>query len=98
VYGDPCLSPCQSPYLRKPALALALSPFLSPSKTKSQEEPSTSRYLKKKEKKMSIFSLSSKHRLEITLTISFLFFAAELSVGFYTKSLALVADAFHYVS
>ncbi|KFY02782.1 hypothetical protein V490_00404, partial [Pseudogymnoascus sp. VKM F-3557] len=31
-------------------------------------------------------------------SISFSFFAAEISVGFYTHSLALVADAFHYMN
>lgn len=30
--------------------------------------------------------------------ISFSFFVAEISVGFYTRSLALVADAFHYMN
>jgi hypothetical protein len=36
-------------------------------------------------------------RLRAVIAISFCFFVAEISVGFYTKSLALVADAFHYV-
>lgn len=43
------------------------------------------------------FELSRKNRLRAVITISFAFFLAELSLGFYTKSLALVADAFHYV-
>lgn len=34
----------------------------------------------------------------IIIGISFSFFAAEISVGFYTHSLALVADAFHYMN
>lgn len=44
------------------------------------------------------FQLSRKNRLRAVIAISFCFFLAEISVGFYTKSLALVADAFHYVS
>jgi zinc transporter 1 len=43
------------------------------------------------------FALSRKNRLRAVIAISFCFFLAEISVGFYTKSLALVADAFHYV-
>lgn len=43
------------------------------------------------------FQVSRKTRLRAVIAISFCFFAAEISVGFYTKSLALVADAFHYV-
>jgi len=34
----------------------------------------------------------------IIIGISFSFFVAEISVGFYTHSLALVADAFHYMN
>ncbi|KAK7439358.1 hypothetical protein VKT23_017583 [Stygiomarasmius scandens] len=37
-------------------------------------------------------------RLGIVLAISLTFFAAEIAVGFKTKSLALVADAFHYLN
>merc|ERR1712098_171402 len=42
--------------------------------------------------------LSRSQRLMIIIGISFSFFVAELSVGFYTHSLALVADAFHYMN
>lgn len=48
--------------------------------------------------KHSRFSITRKTRLRAVIAISFSFFLAEISVGFYTKSLALVADAFHYVS
>jgi len=34
----------------------------------------------------------------IIIGISFAFFVAEISVGFYTRSLALIADAFHYLN
>ncbi|CAG8237899.1 unnamed protein product [Penicillium salamii] len=37
-------------------------------------------------------------RLQLVISISFCFFIAEISVGFYTRSLALVADAFHYLN
>ena len=47
--------------------------------------------------KHSRFQISRKARLRAVIAISFSFFLAEISVGFYTKSLALVADAFHYV-
>jgi len=43
------------------------------------------------------FQLSRKTRLQAVIAISFCFFLGEITVGFYTKSLALVADAFHYV-
>jgi zinc transporter 1 len=43
------------------------------------------------------FELARKTRLRAVIGISFCFFLAEISVGFYTGSLALVADAFHYV-
>jgi zinc transporter 1 len=43
------------------------------------------------------FQISRKKRLSAVIAISFCFFLAEITVGFYTKSLALVADAFHYV-
>ncbi|CBY02394.1 hypothetical protein IAQ61_006982 [Plenodomus lingam] len=42
--------------------------------------------------------LSRKTRLRAVIAISFCFFVAEIAVGFYTKSLALVADAFHYLN
>ncbi|QSZ33542.1 hypothetical protein DSL72_005110 [Monilinia vaccinii-corymbosi] len=43
-------------------------------------------------------ALSKAQRLTIVICISTSFFVAELSIGFYTKSLALVADAFHYLN
>ncbi|KAL5595813.1 hypothetical protein FOVSG1_009502 [Fusarium oxysporum f. sp. vasinfectum] len=42
--------------------------------------------------------ITKKQRLIATICISFSFFAAELAVGFYTHSIALIADAFHYLS
>ncbi|EED16115.1 cation diffusion facilitator family metal ion transporter, putative [Talaromyces stipitatus ATCC 10500] len=42
--------------------------------------------------------LNQSQRLELVISISLCFFIAEISVGFYTKSLALVADAFHYLN
>ncbi|KAF5659262.1 zinc cadmium resistance [Fusarium heterosporum] len=42
--------------------------------------------------------VTKKQRLIATICISFSFFAAELAVGFYTHSIALIADAFHYLS
>ncbi|KAH7081459.1 cation efflux family-domain-containing protein [Paraphoma chrysanthemicola] len=48
--------------------------------------------------KHSRFQLERKTRLWAVIIISFSFFLAEISVGFYTKSLALVADAFHYLN
>ncbi|QSS51341.1 metal ion resistance protein/transporter (Zrc1), cation efflux system protein czcD [Histoplasma capsulatum var. duboisii H88] len=47
---------------------------------------------------MSLFTLSRASRLSIIIAISFTFFVVEISVGFYTRSLALVADAFHYLN
>lgn len=44
------------------------------------------------------FSLSKKARLSIIIAISMSFFIAEITVAFKTRSLALLADAFHYVS
>ncbi|KAF2469259.1 cation efflux protein [Lindgomyces ingoldianus] len=44
------------------------------------------------------FQLSRKTRLRAVIAISFLFFVAEISTGFYTRSLALIADAFHYLN
>jgi len=41
--------------------------------------------------------VSQAQRLQLVICISLCFFIAEISVGFYTRSLALVADAFHYV-
>ncbi|KAI3397775.1 hypothetical protein diail_10428 [Diaporthe ilicicola] len=43
-------------------------------------------------------SLSPKTRLIITISISFAFFVAEITVAFKTRSLALLADAFHYMN
>ncbi|KAK9546890.1 hypothetical protein V6Z77_009117 [Aspergillus fumigatus] len=42
--------------------------------------------------------LEREHRLILVISISASFFLAEIAVGFYTRSLALVADAFHYLS
>ncbi|KAL1582282.1 hypothetical protein WHR41_09164 [Cladosporium halotolerans] len=42
--------------------------------------------------------LSRSRKLMIVIAISLAFFLAEISVGFYTGSLALVADAFHYLN
>ncbi|KAJ5238363.1 hypothetical protein N7468_002982 [Penicillium chermesinum] len=42
--------------------------------------------------------LTQSQRLQLVISISFCFFVAEISVGFYTHSLALVADAFHYLN
>ncbi|KAH7115842.1 cation efflux protein [Dendryphion nanum] len=42
--------------------------------------------------------ISRKNRLRAVIAISFCFFLAEISTGFYTKSLALIADAFHYLN
>ncbi|KAF2631513.1 cation efflux protein [Macroventuria anomochaeta] len=44
------------------------------------------------------FKVSRKTRLRAVIAISFCFFVAEISVGFYTHSIALVADAFHYLN
>ncbi|KAF2179413.1 cation efflux system protein czcD [Zopfia rhizophila CBS 207.26] len=44
------------------------------------------------------FKLSRKQRLRSIIAISFAFFIAEISTGFYTRSLALIADAFHYLN
>jgi solute carrier family 30 (zinc transporter), member 1 len=45
----------------------------------------------------SSFNLSLQTRLLIIIVISTSFFVIELIVGFFTHSLALVADAFHYI-
>jgi len=37
-------------------------------------------------------------KIGIVLTISIVFFVSEISVGFHTRSLALIADAFHYLN
>lgn len=42
-----------------------------------------------------IAKLSKKTRLTIAIVIAGSFFIAEIGVGIYTKSLALIADAFH---
>jgi zinc transporter 1 len=42
-----------------------------------------------------LLMLSKKSRLGIAIAISSCFFIVEISVGFYTHSLALIADAFH---
>ncbi|KAK7750794.1 hypothetical protein SLS62_007193 [Diatrype stigma] len=47
---------------------------------------------------MAVFKLSSKQKLIATIGISLAFFIAEISVAFYTGSLALLADAFHYLN
>ncbi|KAK2784205.1 hypothetical protein FQN51_004185 [Onygenales sp. PD_10] len=43
-------------------------------------------------------TLSRSARLSVIIGISFSFFVIEIGVGFYTRSLALVADAFHYLN
>ncbi|KAI1760767.1 cation efflux protein [Hypoxylon sp. FL1150] len=47
---------------------------------------------------MGAFKLSSKQKLCAIISISFAFFVAEIVVAFLTKSLALLADAFHYMN
>ncbi|KAI1109712.1 cation efflux protein [Nemania sp. NC0429] len=47
---------------------------------------------------MARFTLTSKQKLISVICISFTFFVAEIAVAFYTKSLALLADAFHYLN
>jgi len=42
--------------------------------------------------------LTKARKLMLIIGISFTFFLAEIAVGFYTRSLALVADAFHYLN
>ncbi|KAF7591334.1 hypothetical protein BBP40_001658 [Aspergillus hancockii] len=44
------------------------------------------------------FRISRAQRLSTVIAISSVFFVAEISIGFYTHSLALVADAFHYLN
>ena len=43
-------------------------------------------------------ALTKVQRLSVIIGLSFTFFLAEIGVGFYTHSLALVADAFHYLN
>ncbi|KAI5921271.1 cation efflux protein [Camillea tinctor] len=47
---------------------------------------------------MAKFTLTPKQKLIATIGISFSFFVAEIAVAFHTKSLALLADAFHYMN
>ncbi|KAI4234356.1 MAG: hypothetical protein L6R40_006777 [Gallowayella cf. fulva] len=47
---------------------------------------------------MACFKLSKSDRLLVIIFISFSFFVAEIVVGFSTRSLALIADSFHYLS
>ncbi|KAL8848279.1 MAG: hypothetical protein Q9221_006678 [Calogaya cf. arnoldii] len=47
---------------------------------------------------MARFQLSKSTRLLVIIAISFCFFLAEISIGFRTHSLALIADSFHYMS
>merc|ERR1711939_567087 len=42
--------------------------------------------------------LTKARKLMLIIGISLSFFVAEIAVGFYTRSLALVADAFHYLN
>ncbi|KAJ5778296.1 hypothetical protein N7520_001542 [Penicillium odoratum] len=44
------------------------------------------------------FRVSRSTRLSVVIAISTCFFVGEISVGFYTHSLALIADAFHYLN
>lgn len=43
------------------------------------------------------WKLSTQKRLVIVIAVSFGFVLGELGVGFTTNSLALIADAFHYI-
>ncbi|EPS28802.1 hypothetical protein PDE_03748 [Penicillium oxalicum 114-2] len=45
-----------------------------------------------------MLKISRVQRLSAVIGISLCFFVAEISIGFYTHSLALVADAFHYLN
>ncbi|OHE92855.1 cation diffusion facilitator family transporter [Colletotrichum orchidophilum] len=47
---------------------------------------------------MSRLNINKKQRLVATIAISGGFFIAELVIGYRTKSLALIADAFHYMN
>jgi zinc transporter 1 len=42
--------------------------------------------------------MKSSTRLAGVLAISIVFFLIEVTIGFRTKSLALIADAFHYLN
>ncbi|TEA19480.1 Zinc/cadmium resistance protein [Colletotrichum sidae] len=42
--------------------------------------------------------ITKRQRLVATIAISGAFFIAELTIGFRTRSLALIADAFHYMN
>ncbi|RWQ94244.1 putative cation diffusion facilitator family metal ion transporter [Paecilomyces variotii] len=42
--------------------------------------------------------MSRSHRLTLVIGVSLSFFIIEISVGFYTRSVALIADAFHYLN
>lgn len=44
------------------------------------------------------FQISRKTRLRAVITITFCFFVTEISIGFYTHSLALISDAFHMLN
>lgn len=44
------------------------------------------------------FEVSRKTRLRAVIAITFCFFITEISVGFYTHSLALISDAFHMLN
>ncbi|KAK3323493.1 cation efflux family protein, partial [Cercophora scortea] len=44
------------------------------------------------------FKMGTKQRLIATIVISFAFFISEITVAFKTKSLALMADSFHYMN
>ncbi|KAJ5750111.1 cation efflux protein [Penicillium manginii] len=44
------------------------------------------------------FKITRVQRLSAVIAISMCFFTAEISVGLYTHSLALIADAFHYLN
>ncbi|KAJ5373776.1 hypothetical protein N7517_005782 [Penicillium concentricum] len=45
-----------------------------------------------------VLHLSRSTRLSVVIGISTCFFLAEISLGFYTHSIALIADAFHYLN
>ncbi|KAJ5207103.1 hypothetical protein N7491_002265 [Penicillium cf. griseofulvum] len=45
-----------------------------------------------------VLHLSRSTRLSVVIGISTCFFLAEISMGFYTHSIALIADAFHYLN
>ncbi|KAJ5860722.1 uncharacterized protein N7529_008032 [Penicillium soppii] len=45
-----------------------------------------------------VFHIARSTRLSVVIGISTCFFLAEISLGFYTHSIALIADAFHYLN